>query len=107
MSKIDKTQVRTALLHGLPPQLIAERLGCSRRHIRRIRKDEGLEDFTPVINIQWGRGGANGEHMDWAWWKQKEGKSYRQIAYRYCVSHEHVRQTLNELNAQHIKKENV
>lgn len=97
---IDRNQVIAALMTGLPVYIIAERLGCTARHIRRIRNEEKyMDDFEPRRDLKWGQ---KSEHLEWAWYRE-QGASYRNIANRFCVSHEHVRKTLKELDAQHIK----
>ena len=85
--RIDHTQVRRARLHGLPNSLIAERLNCSERQVRRINQD--LSDVA--INKL---AGTEQEWMIWKGLKRSENYSIRRIAFCHCMSHEHVRQIL-------------
>lgn len=94
--KIDRNQVREARLHGLPNSLIAKRLGCSQRHVRRINSDLSDISTTQIA-------GTDMEHILWLQYQRGRGYSIRRIAWCFCLSHEHVRQVL--LNKQSTNKE--
>lgn len=85
--RIDHSRVRCARLHGLPNSLIAERLNCSKRQVRRINQD--LNDVA-VDELT----GTEQEWISWKALKTTEGYSIRRIAFCFCMSHEHVRQIL-------------
>ncbi len=88
-SRLNHQQVRTARKHGLSVKLIAERLGCSERQIRRI-----CEDVTLSATYECSWLGTEFEYVVWMGYRNN-GHSYRQIGHIFCLSHEHIRQTLN------------
>lgn len=85
--KIDRHQVREARLHGLPNKVIAQRIGCSERQVRRINQDLQHASTSRIA-------GTAMEHLLWMQYKNGRDYSIRQIAFAFCVSHEHVRQML-------------
>ena len=92
--KVNPKQVRMAYLHGLTPALIAKRLGITERHTRRLLEEvrsPQLETLDPQPLI-----GTDLEYIVWLGYKKNEGYSYRQLARIFCLSHEHIRQTLTQ-----------
>lgn len=87
--RIDHTQVYGARIRGLKPSVIAKRLGCSERTVRRICDDLPKDLFiSDMVETD----------QEWTLWLslKLQGKSYREIGRLYCLSHEHIRQVLNE-----------
>lgn len=89
--RIDHSRVRCARLHGLPNSLIAERLNCSVRQVQRINSELYHEPIDELAGTEF-------EFFLYASRKRLEGKSLREIAYAFCVSHEHVRKQLEYIN---------
>lgn len=87
--KINHQRVRTARLHGLPSAIIAKRLGCSARQVRRICKDLTHSNDQLFIDTEL-------EWTLWANYKKMYNYSIRRIAFCFCLSHEHIRQVLIE-----------
>ena len=97
---LDHDQVRRAHNHGLPPKLIAERLGCTPKSVNRILRKFGHQNrsHNPLV-------GAELEWTIWNHYKEMYGYSYRELGYCFCLSHEHIRTTLNEKTSTPIQKE--
>lgn len=92
--RIDHAQVRGARIRGLKPSIIAQRLGCSERTVRRICQDLPANLFiSDLVNTPY-------EPQLWQAMR-REGKSYRDIGRVYCLSHEHIRMHLAQSNIQH------
>lgn len=89
--RIDHSRVRCARLHGLPNSLIAERLNCSERQVRRINQDLKDNFIDPMC-------GTKEEWFSYLTYKKSYRYSLRKVAYAFCVSHEHVRKQLEYLN---------
>ncbi len=88
-STIDLDRVRALAGQHLPASVAAERLGCTPRHYRRLCDRLGLRTYrdpNPLV----------GTDREWMLWDidRRAGLSYRRIAYRYGLSHEHVRSVL-------------
>jgi len=54
---VDRDRVEAMLTLGAPTSLVAERLGCTPRHVRRIRQERNAEptalDFTGCWTEEW------------------------------------------------------
>lgn len=57
--KIDPDRVEAMLSLGAPTQVVANRLGCTPRHVRRIRRDRDVQpsalDFSGCWTEEWER----------------------------------------------------
>lgn len=76
---------------GLTNKLIAERLEISERTVRRAVEFSPLsKDYTNVLV------GTDLEWTVWKFYRSAYGWSLRKIAKHFCLSHEHIRKTLNK-----------
>lgn len=91
---IDYDQVACASRHGLPDTIIAERLQCSVRSVRRARKDAGEEVGT--ADIDWGTA------SEWRLWRcYIDNLDYTpgEIAHAFCRTRQAVYAALKRLKA--------
>jgi len=57
---VDRERVRKMLIWGAPVKIVAERLDCSKRHVRRIRSQCDVEHKVDAFwGTEWER--------DWVW----------------------------------------
>ena len=77
---LNRDQIATMARAGCPAEIIAKRLHVSARHIRRLLAEAGTEAGTNTLI---------GGDDEWILWQQYRaaGYSYRQIAYRFGLSH--------------------
>lgn len=76
---------------GWHPKLIADRLGCSRRQIHRIRKEEGWSgtcEFKSQADLL-------GEYDLWQFYRDL-GESYQKVGLRFGVSRQMVHKKLKQ-----------
>jgi hypothetical protein len=94
----DHDQIALAVrIGGLPDRVVADRLDCSRRTVRRVRNDRGLERNEPADAPIWG---TAAEWRLWRMWHQRFGASKAQIARAFCRTRQAVAQGLQRLQAQ-------
>lgn len=85
--RIDHNKVYWMLRTGFTPELVAQRLGCSRRQVDRITKREGWHDL-PRPHLATFRI----EHDLWVYYKLGYGETDAKIARRFGVSRQAVQQ---------------
>lgn len=53
---MDNDRIEAMLTWGAPVRIVAERLGCSQRHVRRVRQERSLSHNTdPMWGTEWER----------------------------------------------------
>lgn len=89
-------RIAAAVHTGLPDEVIAERLDCSRRTVRRVRAARDLERNENKNPRIWG---SKSEWLLWRMWHDRWDHSLGDVAYRYCRTRQSVRQGLQRLAA--------
>jgi len=92
---IDHDRIATAVRVGLPDEVIAERMDCSRRTVRRVRSDRGLERNENRNPDIWG---SRSEWALWCIWHDRFGASKAQIARGFCRTRQAVHRGLRRLD---------
>lgn len=87
MARPDHDRIRLAARTGVPPALIAARLGVS---LRTVARAAGSLRY-PVNELI----GTDGEHAVWQLYHTTWGESVTHVARRMCVSRQAVWKTLN------------
>ena len=90
----DHDRIATAVRVGLPDEVIAERLACSRRTVRRVRAERDLERNENKNPTIWG---SRSEWTLWRMWHQRFGASKAQIARAFCRTRQAVHCGLRRL----------
>jgi transposase len=92
----DHDQIALAVrIGGLPDRVVADRLGCSRRTVRRVRNERNLERNEPADAPIWG---TAAEWRLWRFWAQRVPKA--QVARIFCRSRQAIAQGLQRLQEQ-------
>jgi len=93
----DHDQITLAVrIGGLPDRVVADRLGCSRRTVRRVRTDHDLKRNEPADAPIWG---TVAEWRLWRFWAQRVTKA--EVARIFCRSRQAIAQGLQRLQEQH------
>lgn len=95
------TRIKNAKQAGLSNKLIAERLEISERTVRRALEFSPLsKDYTNVMV------GTDLEWTVWKFYRDAYGWSLRKIAKHFCLSHEHIRKTIeSKTNGHSVNKQ--
>ena len=86
---LDTTRVCLMARSGVPMAVIAERLGVSTRHVRRILEAYDVK-IPPNLLI-----GTPDEYLVWSLYR-KAGESVAEVAYRFGFSRQHIHRLLNQ-----------
>lgn len=81
--KLDHDQVVLMARTGLHPELIADRLDCSRRQVDRVLKSQGASTFDFQKHMP-------DEHSEWEFYHFICNESFSRIARRFGVSRQAV-----------------
>jgi len=93
----DRDRIADAVRTGLPDEIIAERLECSCRTVRRIRNRRGLEHSPNKNPAIWG---SKSEWLLWRMWHEQMDESLAKVAHRFCRTRQAISQGLRKLAAQ-------
>jgi len=93
----DHDRIAAAVRTGLPDEVIADRLECSRRTIRRVRSKRDLERNENKNPAIWG---TKSEWLLWQMWHEKMDATLQQVAHRFCRTRQAIHQGLQKLDAQ-------
>ena len=87
--RIDHARVLAMARAGFGSSLIAKRLGCSARQVRRIIKKNDVN--APPNSLL----GSPDEHLVWQMWRES-GESVSRIAFKTGYSRQHMHRLLSE-----------
>ncbi len=90
-------RIAAAVRTGLPDEVIAERLECSRRTVRRVRRKRDLERNENKNPAIWG---TRSEWLLWRMWHRDVGESLVEVSHRFCRTRQAIHQGLRKLEAQ-------
>ena len=93
----DHDRIAAAVRTGLPDEVIADRLECSPRTVRRVRTDRDLERNENKNPKIWG---TKSEWHLWRMWHKQMDASLAEVAHRFCRTRQAIHQGLQKLAAQ-------